>query len=121
VVLDTINQIKSYHIKTVNGGVRVAQYLVFCAIFCRSLCGGRSWSTRREPPTMDKQLVNFITCGCELSAPLLVIYNARREHTFSELPLLGILKILIQLRFSSFIQYFHVQKVQLMYNTLFFL
>jgi hypothetical protein len=37
VVLDTINQIKSYHIKTVNGGVRVAQYLVFCAIFCRSL------------------------------------------------------------------------------------
>jgi hypothetical protein len=27
--------------------------------------GGRSRSTRREPPTMDKQLVNFITCGCE--------------------------------------------------------
>jgi hypothetical protein len=23
-------------------------------------------STRREPPTMGKQLVNFITCGCEL-------------------------------------------------------
>jgi hypothetical protein len=23
----------------------------------------------REPPTMGKQLVNFITCGCELSAP----------------------------------------------------
>ena len=25
-------------------------------------------STQREPPTMDKQLVNFITCGCESSA-----------------------------------------------------
>ena len=24
--------------------------------------GGGSWSTRREPPTMGKQLVNFITC-----------------------------------------------------------
>jgi hypothetical protein len=22
--------------------------------------------SRREPPTMDKQLVNFITCGCEI-------------------------------------------------------
>jgi len=27
--------------------------------------GGGSRSTRREPPTMGKQLVNFITCGCE--------------------------------------------------------
>jgi hypothetical protein len=25
----------------------------------------------REPPTMGKQLVNFITCGCESSAPFL--------------------------------------------------
>jgi hypothetical protein len=24
-----------------------------------------------EPPTMGKQLVNFITCGCESSAPFL--------------------------------------------------
>jgi hypothetical protein len=24
-----------------------------------------------EPPTMDKQLVSFITCGCESSAPFL--------------------------------------------------
>jgi hypothetical protein len=30
-----------------------------------SFSGGRSWSTWREPPTMGKQLVNFITCGCE--------------------------------------------------------
>jgi len=27
--------------------------------------------TGREPPTMGKQLVNFITCGCESSAPFL--------------------------------------------------
>jgi hypothetical protein len=34
-----------------------------------SFSGGRSRSTRRESPTMGKQLVNFITCGCESSAP----------------------------------------------------
>jgi hypothetical protein len=31
----------------------------------------RNRSTRREPPTMGKQLVNFITCGCESNAPFL--------------------------------------------------
>jgi hypothetical protein len=36
--------------------------------------GARSRSTRREPPTMGKQLVNFKTCGCESSAPFFVIY-----------------------------------------------
>ena len=46
-----------------------------------SFSGGRSLSTRREPPTMDKQLVNFIICGCESSAPIFVIYKARREPT----------------------------------------
>jgi hypothetical protein len=46
-----------------------------------SFSGGRSQSTRREPLTMDKQLVNFITCGCESSAPFFVIYKARREPT----------------------------------------
>jgi hypothetical protein len=40
--------------------------------------GGRS---RREPSTMDKQLVNFITCGCESSAPFFVIYKAGRKPT----------------------------------------
>jgi hypothetical protein len=33
------------------------------------------WSTRREPLTMGKQLVSFITCGCESSAPFFVIYK----------------------------------------------
>jgi len=33
-----------------------------------SFSGGRN---RREPSTMGKQLVIFITCGCESSAPFL--------------------------------------------------
>ena len=40
-------------------------------IMATSFSGGRSRSTRREPPTIGKQLVNFITCGCESSAPFL--------------------------------------------------
>jgi hypothetical protein len=40
-----------------------------------SFSGGRSRSTRREPPTMGNQLVNFITCSCELSAHFVVIYK----------------------------------------------
>jgi hypothetical protein len=28
-----------------------------------SFSGEGSWNTRREPPTLGKQLVNFITCG----------------------------------------------------------
>jgi hypothetical protein len=34
-----------------------------------------------ESPTMGKQLVNFITCGCESSAPFFVIYKVGREAT----------------------------------------
>jgi CHAD domain-containing protein len=37
-------------------------------------------STRREPPTLGKQLVNFITCGCESSASFFAIYKAGREN-----------------------------------------
>jgi hypothetical protein len=39
----------------------------FSYIMATSFNGGRSRSTRRKPPTMGKQLVNFITCGCESS------------------------------------------------------
>jgi hypothetical protein len=39
---------------------------IFSSIMTTSFSGGRS---RREPLTMGKQLVNFITCGCESSAP----------------------------------------------------
>jgi len=40
--------------------------------------GGGSRSTRREQPTMGNQLVNFIACGCEPSAPFF-IYKVGRE------------------------------------------
>ena len=43
-----------------------------------SFSGGGS---RKEPPTMGKQLVNFITGGCESSAPFLIIYKAGCEPT----------------------------------------
>ena len=42
-----------------------------------SFSSGRSRRTRRESPILGKQLVNFITCGCESSAPFFVIYKAR--------------------------------------------
>ena len=44
---------------------------IFSYIMATSFSGGRIRSTRREPPTMGKQLVNFITCSCESSAPFL--------------------------------------------------
>jgi hypothetical protein len=50
-------------------------------IMATSFSGGRSRSTRRELPTKGKQLVNFITWGCESSAPFYVIYKAGHEPT----------------------------------------
>ena len=50
-------------------------------IMATSFSGGGSRSTRREPPTLGKQLVNFITCGCESSAPFFVTYKSGREPT----------------------------------------
>jgi len=46
-----------------------------------SFNGGGSRNTRRESPTMGKQLVSFITWGCESSAPFFAIYKAGREPT----------------------------------------
>jgi hypothetical protein len=40
----------------------------FSYIMVTSFSGGGS---RREPLTLGKQLVNFITCGCELSINML--------------------------------------------------
>ena len=51
-------------------------YNIFSYIMTTSFSGGGSRSTQREPPTMGKQLVNFITCGFESSAPFFVIYKA---------------------------------------------
>jgi len=46
-----------------------------------SFSGGRSRSTRREPSTMGKQLVSFITSGCESSAPFFCNLQRRaRTH-----------------------------------------
>jgi hypothetical protein len=45
-----------------------------------SFSGGGSWSTRREPLTLDKQQVYFITCGCESSAPFLNLQSRARTH-----------------------------------------
>jgi hypothetical protein len=41
----------------------------FSYIMAISFSGGGSRNIHREPPTLGKQLVNFITCGCESSAP----------------------------------------------------
>ena len=57
----------------------VQQY--FRYIMATRFSGRRSRSTRREPPTIGKQLVNFITCGCESSAPFFVVYKVGREST----------------------------------------
>jgi hypothetical protein len=52
------------------GRTRMAQWVrchfqqYFSYIMATSFSGGRSRSTKREPPTMGKQLVKFITCGC---------------------------------------------------------
>ena len=50
-------------------------------IMVTSFSGGRNRSTRREPPTMSKQLVNCITCACESIAPFFVVYKDVREPT----------------------------------------
>ena len=62
-----------------NFGVKRHFQEYFSYIMATSFSGVRSWSTRREPLTMGKQLVNFITCCCESSAPLFVIYKTGCE------------------------------------------
>jgi hypothetical protein len=44
-------------------------------IMATSFSGGRSRSPRKEPPTMGKQLVNFISCDCVSSASFIVFYK----------------------------------------------
>jgi hypothetical protein len=56
-----------------NATLLIQQY--FSYIMATSFSGGGSRSTWREPPTLGKQLVNFITCGCELSAPFFVTHT----------------------------------------------
>jgi hypothetical protein len=49
------------------------------SVMATSFSGGRSQSTRREPPTMGKQMVSFITCGCESSAPFFICPSLRQD------------------------------------------
>jgi hypothetical protein len=45
-----------------------------------SFSGGRSRSTRWEPPTMGKQLVNFIISGCKSVHPFCNLQSRVRTH-----------------------------------------
>jgi hypothetical protein len=45
-----------------------------------SFSGGRSRSTRREPPTMGKQLVNLITCAASRVHPFCNLQSRARNH-----------------------------------------
>ena len=77
------------NIVTIKNIIKIDWFLVFNVTF--SNISAISWrpvlvveeggSTRREPPTMGKQLVNFITCSCESSAPFFVIYKDGLEPT----------------------------------------
>jgi hypothetical protein len=63
-------------IKTKNYGIGICCLTSISYIMATSFSGGGSRNTRREPPTMGKQMVNLTTCSCESSAPLFVIYKA---------------------------------------------
>jgi len=56
----------------------------FSYIMATSFSDGRSQSTQREPLIMGKQLVSFITCGCESSAHFFVIYKAGCEPMWQD-------------------------------------
>ena len=45
-----------------------------------SFSGGGRRSTRREPPTMGKQLVIFIACDSESSVPFCNLQSRVRAH-----------------------------------------
>jgi hypothetical protein len=72
--------------ETTTYDIELFSILVFSATFSNilamatSFSGGGSRSTRREPPTLGKELVNFITCGCESSAPFCNLQSWPRTH-----------------------------------------
>jgi hypothetical protein len=56
-------------------------YILFCLSCDRKKSNTPGGGSRREPSTKGKQLINFITCSCESSAPFFVIYQAGCEPT----------------------------------------
>ena len=64
----------------------------FSYIMATSFSGGRSWSTQREAPTMGKQLVNFITCGCESIA--LFFFNLQSRVQTHAVLMIGLYELL---------------------------
>jgi hypothetical protein len=62
----------SYKTITNAGLVFNATFSNISTLMATTFSGGRSWGTWRDQPTMGKQLVSFITCGCESSARLLL-------------------------------------------------
>jgi hypothetical protein len=49
-------------------------------------------STRRKPPTLGSQLVNFITCGCDWSA--LFFYNLQNRAGIQAVLVIGLYELL---------------------------
>ena len=52
----------------------------FSYIMVTTFSGGRSRSTQREPPTMGKQLVSFITCAASRVHPFCNLQIQARTH-----------------------------------------
>jgi hypothetical protein len=63
-----------------NFGVERHFQQYFSYIMATSFSGGRSRNTRKEPPTMGKQLVKCSTCGCESSAPFCNLQSRVETH-----------------------------------------
>jgi hypothetical protein len=72
--MQTLNRRRTDN-KKAKGKNRIGQTPIFQQYFsyimATSFSGGGSRCTRRDSPTMGKQLVSFITCGYESSAPFL--------------------------------------------------
>ena len=82
-----------------------------------SFSGGRSRSTRREPPTMEKQLVNFITCDCESSAPFCNLQSRALTHAVL---VIGLYDLLIIRRACRSLPSRGIWVLYLIYNLIFF-
>ena len=83
-----------------NFGVQHQFQQYFSYIMATSFSGGGSRSTRKEPPILGKQLVNFITYHLRLwiECTFFVIYKAGREPKLIEPP-----GPLYQIRTASFV------------------